>query len=211
MKLYQMDISPYTARCRLVVYAKGVEDKVEVIDPGNVKTDEYKAINPMGKIPALVTEDGQAIPESDVICEYLEDVFPDPDMTPAQKARIRTVSRVADMYVLNAMEPFFDVAKGGPKVDALLAYGHQKTNWGLDRLEEVLVGPYAAGDKLSYADGTVIAAIFYLLGVGKAFGMGDVLAARPKLNAYWQFIQTNDHAARIIKEMQDAMNKLMGK
>ncbi|MGB1088836.1 MAG: glutathione S-transferase family protein, partial [Alphaproteobacteria bacterium] len=124
MKLYQMDISPYTARCRLAIYAKGVEDKVEVIDPGNVKTAEYKAINPMGKIPALITEDGQAIPESDVICEYLEDAFPDTSLTPAAKANIRMVSRVADIYVLNAMEPFFDVAKGGPKVDELLAYGH---------------------------------------------------------------------------------------
>lgn len=211
MKLYQMDISPFTARCRLAIYAKGVEDKVEIIDPGSVKTAEYKAINPMGKIPALVTADGQAIPESDVICEYLEDMFPTPGLTPADKANLRLVSRVADIYVLNAMDPLFEVAKGGPRVPELLTYGVQKTNWGLDRLEEVLVGPYAAGENLTYADGTVIAAIFYLLGVGKAFGVGDAIDNRPKLNAYWKFIQTNEHAARIIKEMQDAMKKLMGK
>ena len=70
---------------RLVLYAKGLG--LEIIEPpGFHATTELKGdyftINPIGRVPALVTDDGRALPELEVICEYLEDAFPDPPMLP---------------------------------------------------------------------------------------------------------------------------------
>lgn len=212
MKLFSMDISPYTARARLQVYAKGLEDQIEIItpSPADLKSPDYLAMNPMGKIPALITDTGFGLPESDVICEYIEDTFPTPGISAETRAKVRLVSRVGDTYVLGAMEPMFDVAKGGPANDAILARALELTHWGLDRLEEVLVGPYAAGDDLTYADGTVLAILFYATTTGRMFGVEDPFPTRPKLAAYWQHIQKDETAARVLGEMQSALKALMG-
>ena len=50
--------------------------------PGGPRSDDYRAITPIGKIPALVVN-GQIIPESEAICEYLEDACPNPSGPPA--------------------------------------------------------------------------------------------------------------------------------
>ena len=50
--------------------------------PGGVRSDAYRAINPLGLVPALVIEDGTVLPESDLIVEYLDERFPEPRLLP---------------------------------------------------------------------------------------------------------------------------------
>ncbi len=70
----------------------------------DIHGSEYKKINPLGKIPALVAGD-QVVVESEVINEYLEDAFPAPKhisllpACPLARSRTRTVSRVRDLYM----------------------------------------------------------------------------------------------------------------
>ena len=74
MKLYSAELSPFAARPRVAIYAKTLP--VEILaHPADLKSPEYLAINPMGKLPALVLDDGTVIPESDTIVEYLADAF----------------------------------------------------------------------------------------------------------------------------------------
>jgi hypothetical protein len=57
------------ARVRYVIHAAGLNDRIDVKSPselGGLKSDEYKALHPMGKMPLLVLPTGQAIPESTV-------------------------------------------------------------------------------------------------------------------------------------------------
>lgn len=57
------------SRVRYVIYAAGLTDKVDIKSPGELgglKSDEYKGLHPMGKMPLLVLPSGQAIPESTV-------------------------------------------------------------------------------------------------------------------------------------------------
>ena len=82
MKLYQADLSPFASRVRIQLYAKQLD--VPFADPpGGLSSDEYKKINPTGRVPALEV-DGTVIPESTVIFEYLEDRFPEPSLQPAE-------------------------------------------------------------------------------------------------------------------------------
>ena len=113
MKLYQAYWSPFPTRVRLVIYAKGLD--VEIVDPDNfmepgADRDAYEKINPVMRIPTLVLDDGTALPESEIICEYLEDAFPEPSLRPkdpADLARVRLLSRLSDIYVVMAMVPLF--------------------------------------------------------------------------------------------------------
>jgi len=105
LKLYSGDLSPYSAKVRMQIYAKGIPDVVLERPVGFGTTDWWKT-SPIGRIPALELADGDIIPESEVISEYLEERYPTPRLlgaTPRETAAIRTVSRLADIYLMNNM------------------------------------------------------------------------------------------------------------
>src|SRR5271168_580854 len=111
MKLYQFFASPFPTRVRLILYAKGIP--FEIVEPpgfGNSKLPkgEYLKLNPLGRVPTLVLDDGRALPESEVICEYLEEAYPEPSLRPADswgRARARLLARLCDFYLVMAMVP----------------------------------------------------------------------------------------------------------
>ncbi len=74
MKLYGNKTSPFTRKVRVVAVELGVADLVEEIltDPFNSPAPEFLAANPLSRIPTLVTEKGEALPDSELIIEYLQ-------------------------------------------------------------------------------------------------------------------------------------------
>lgn len=73
MKLYSSKTSPYSRKVRVVVAELGLESRVEEVptDPFN-PSPEFLSANPLSKIPALVTEHGEALLDSGAIVEYLQ-------------------------------------------------------------------------------------------------------------------------------------------
>ncbi len=73
MKLYVTPGSPYARMARIVVLEKGLQARVEVI-PAKTRTagSPYYDINPSGRVPYLVRDDGVGLEESGVICDYLD-------------------------------------------------------------------------------------------------------------------------------------------
>lgn len=75
MKLYATPGSPYARMARIVVIEKGLQDRVEVIFAKTRTPDSpYYKINPSGRVPYLVRDDGVGLEESSVICAYLDRV-----------------------------------------------------------------------------------------------------------------------------------------
>ena len=73
MKLYATPGSPYARMARIVVLEKGLESRVEVIFAKTRTPDSpYYEINPSGRVPYLVRDDGVGMEESAVICSYLD-------------------------------------------------------------------------------------------------------------------------------------------
>lgn len=77
MRLYSSPTTPFGRKAQVAVLEAGLSDRVEVelvsgtpMDPGSLPVDR----NPLGKIPALVRDDGGAIYDSRVICRYLDDL-----------------------------------------------------------------------------------------------------------------------------------------
>src|SRR5512145_1893075 len=73
MKLYITPGSPYARMARIVVFEKGLERRVEIIAAQTRRAESpYYGINPSGRVPYLIRDDGVGLEESAVICAYLD-------------------------------------------------------------------------------------------------------------------------------------------
>lgn len=85
MKLYVSSASPYVRKCLVLAHELGLYDQIEQVTIITHPIDRNPVLvadNPLGKIPALFTDTGDAVFDSRVICEYLNDLakgsmFPD--------------------------------------------------------------------------------------------------------------------------------------
>ena len=73
MKLYITPGSPYARMARIVVLEKNLENRIEIIPAQTRVADSpYYRINPSGRVPCLIRDDGVALEESSVICAWLD-------------------------------------------------------------------------------------------------------------------------------------------
>lgn len=77
MKLYYSPLSPYVRKCMVVAQELGLADQIEKVELATTPldpNDQVVAANPLGRIPALVTEDQGTLMDSRVICRYLNHI-----------------------------------------------------------------------------------------------------------------------------------------
>jgi glutathione S-transferase len=208
MKLYSSYLSPFSGRARMAVYAKGLPVEISYPPQEGLNSPEYLAINPMGKMPCLLTRDGVGLPESEVILEYLEDKFPEPSLRPASpedRARVRLIARIGELYVGapgGALFGQFDPAKRDQAVvDATMTKLHQGLAW-LD--QHLSGGDYAVGDTLTTADCSLTPTLFFLTVYAKAFDRPDLIDDHPKVKRYIETVRANPAAAKVWDEMTAA-------
>lgn len=73
MKLYVTLTSPYARLARILVAEKHLESRVEIVEARTRSADSpYYRINPSGRVPYLVDDDGIGMEDSQVICAYLD-------------------------------------------------------------------------------------------------------------------------------------------
>jgi len=109
MKLYGAIASPYVARVVMYAKIKGIDLPLSEAPGGNIKSPEYLKLNPIGKMPTLDV-DGKGIGESSIICDYLEDMYPQKPGLPAdpyERARTRLIARIVDLYIAQHIGPLF--------------------------------------------------------------------------------------------------------
>ena len=90
-QLYHLPISPYARKVRLALAEKHLAFELRLEKPWD-RRPAYLELNPSGSIPTLVEENGFAVPDSWVICEYLDEAYPDTPLlghTLAERVEIR--------------------------------------------------------------------------------------------------------------------------
>lgn len=107
LELYHAGLTTCSKKARLCLVEKGLDYVSHYVNLRAFEhhTPEYLAINPNGVVPSLV-HDGRVIIDSTFINEYLEEVFPDPALAPADpvlKAKMRNWGKIADDYGLSAV------------------------------------------------------------------------------------------------------------
>jgi glutathione S-transferase len=209
MKLYSANLSPYASRVRLAIYAKGLDIEIAAPVGGGMKSAEYLALNPIGKVPALVTDDGTVIPESETILEYLEDAFPTPSLRPASaedKAKARLLSRIGDIYLMSQGAGLFGQMNPATRDQAVVDAAFAKLDESLGYLNVFMgPGPYAVGDRLTTADCSLAPLMFFMGLFGQVFGKSDLLSKHAKVAAYALHLRGDPHVKTVYAEMQEAM------
>ena len=206
MKLYSADLSPYSSKIRLQLYAKGLE-QVAIELPANFMTPAWRETSPIGRLPVLELDDGSIIPESDAIAAYLEEAYPTPSLlgvTPKESADVRVLARLADAYLITSV---FNLAGGqgrprreGELRDRFVANALR----GFEALEQILngAGGYACVGRLTLADCALVPALFMVENVLPHSDVDNPIAASRKVGAYWTAIQSEPAAARVLAEMR---------
>ena len=99
-------------RVRIALNLKGLDYQYRPIhlvrDGGEQNTSAYRQLNPLGLVPAFLHE-GQVLVQSLAICEYLEDVFPQPALLPqdaAGRARVRSLA----LSIASEIQPLNNLA-----------------------------------------------------------------------------------------------------
>ena len=161
--LYHLPLSPYARKVRLVLGEKRLPFELQVEKVWQ-RRPEYLALNPACTVPTLVDADGTAVADSAVICEYLEEAYPDaprllPDSVPARAEVRRLVAwfdgKFGNDVTRNLLgEKFMKrlLGQGNPDAGALRA-GYANLRHHLEYIGWLAeTRRWLAGDELSLAD-----------------------------------------------------------
>jgi glutathione S-transferase len=208
MKLHTGDLSPYSAKVRMQIYAKGISDIEFGIDP-SFRKGKFSEVSPIGRIPALDIGDGDIIPESEVIAEYLEEMYPEPSMlgtTPRDRAAVRTVSRIADIYLMNNIFMALPQLSRKTRNDAIRDLFVAQITRGMGALEKHIgTGEFAVGNTMTIADCTLVPALWLCQNTVPNLDVPPPIDGTVKVAAYWAKIRKNEIAAKVLAEMDRGM------
>lgn len=165
MKFYYAAPSPYARKAHATAIETGMADKMEM-EPTSPWTDPegYRDVNPVGKVPALVRDDGPALYQSNIICEYFDahgDTKVYPVAGPERWTALRQLAAadgILDASVLIRMEGMFH--EGDAVSQKLIDRQELSVAAAVDQLESeaddlngpVTIGQIAVACALGYRD-----------------------------------------------------------
>jgi len=183
---------------RWMLEETGCAYRTEILAFGpDMKAPGYLAVNPMGKVPAILHK-GKIVTEGAAVCAYLADAFPEAGLAPPPLDRAAYYRWM--FFAAGPVEAALSNKAFGFEVpaDRQRAIGYGSIENVVDTLDyAVTQSEYIAGDRFSAADVYVGSQI----GWGMMFG---TLEKRPAFEAYWQRISTRPAALRA-REIDDAL------
>jgi glutathione S-transferase len=165
--------------------------RTEIVGYGAQMKGEYRAINPMGKVPAITHGDA-VVTECAAICAYLADAFPAAGLAPEPTSRLRAPYYRWMFFAAGPLEAAVTNKALGvnvpPEREAMVGYGNFATV--MDALEgAVSVGDYILGERFSAADVYLGSQILW----GLQFGS---IERRPAFEAYGKRLASRPAAHR---------------
>jgi glutathione S-transferase len=157
--LHEHPLSPYVRKVKICMLEKGLAFERKTLAQADFESAGFTEKSPRREVPALVDGD-LTIVDSTIICEYLEERYPDPPLypkSPAERARVRMLEEIADTSLEAAVWGLFEVRffgrATGELADKLLAAGTRVIERELDRIEKELQSrPFLTGDTFGIAD-----------------------------------------------------------
>jgi len=196
--LYDVPVSNNGARCRLILYKKEIpDDEVTIVSPmdmGGLRSPEYLALNPQGKMPLLSIKDGMNLPESDTICRYLMSTYADkgPDFLP-NDPKSNLIARIHDIYIATIQGVLYKAAPPfgifATRSDALKELQKQ-LNVIDDLIDNDKEGIYLCGNDVSLADATLFPTMIFVDSMLPKFGVEG--GVPPKIAKWFNEVREKD-------------------
>jgi glutathione S-transferase len=214
MKLYGAIASPYVARVVMYAKIKGIDLPLAEA-PGGIKSPEYLKLNPIGKMPTLDV-DGKGIGESTIICDYLEDVYPQKSGLPADpydRARSRLIARIVDLYIAQQVGPLFRQMNPATRDQAVIETANKELAKTYGYAEHAMgSGPFCVGATPTLGDCALSATTMMMKKILAAgnFGITDPTDSG-RLATWWKAMEGNAHCGPVLQEYGTAFDGFMKK
>ncbi len=183
MKLYQ-SIGPNPRVVNMFLAEKGVDLERAPVDlmGGENRREPYLSKNPAGQTPCLELDDGTVIAEITTICEYIEELHPEPALigkTAEERAETRMWTRRVDLNICEPLANGFRYSQGlalfTPRMrclpeaaDGLKAIAQDKLTW----LDGLIAGKsFVAGKRLTLADILLFCFLDFSANVGQPLNL----------------------------------------
>lgn len=178
--------------------------ETEIIQYDQLKSEQYLAVNPMGKVPAIKHR-GHVVTECAGICAYLADVFPDSGMGPRDDEKADYYRWF--FYAAGPTEAAISNRAAGWEVPAEKErmFGYGTTDRVIAVLDELLsLRDYVCGERFTAADVYLGSQIMFPMQFGMLPERASFLRYRDRLQARDAYKRANDIDSRLIAEAQAA-------
>lgn len=211
MKLYYHPVSPYAQKALVGFHEKGATftpEIVQVMDPES--RTAYRRINPHGKIPTLVLDDGTVISESSIVLDYVDaHVDGGTRLVPEEREaarEVRALDRKFDLYVIDPMGViFFDSRKPeAARNPAAVAEARATLEISYGLFDQLLASrTWAAGEAFSLAACAAAPALSYA-------SMVHPFPERKNLMAYLGRLRERPSFGRVLAEAAPFFARMAG-
>ena len=212
LKLCGFRLSNYHNKVRLQLFEKGVTFEE---DSGCRPTqkEEWLARSPMGKVPLLETDAGNLC-ESQVICDYIEEAYPQNPLYPADpfaKAKVRELIAVIELHLELVARRLYGQLSGKQVSDETKEQVQKDLLKGVRALRALArFDPYIAGSELTLADCAAFVSL-PLVSLGSRIVLGkDALEELPQVKPYLKMLRERPAFATVDadrKAAQEAVAK----
>jgi glutathione S-transferase len=211
LKLCGFRVSNYHNKVRIALLEKGIEHE-EDFTARPSQSEEFLARSPLGKVPFLELAGGRRVSESDAICEYLEEIYPQKPLLPRdpwQRAKVRELVLFLELHVeLVARRLYGQVFFGKEPSESAKQSVERELGKGLKGLRALVkFDPFIAGPELTLAD---CAAFCHLplvtLTTKIAYGR-DFLEDLPQVKPYIAMLKQRPAFARVDEDRKAAQKK----
>lgn len=160
--LFHLWLHPFSRKVRIVLTEKKLDFELQIEKIWERRT-EFLALNPAGDVPVLIEQDGTTLANSQVICEYLEEVYPEVNLLghdPVQRAETRRLVSWFDVKFerevtanLVGEKLMKRLIKAGEPHGPSIRAGHANIHYHLDYIGFLTEKrKWLAGDNFSLAD-----------------------------------------------------------
>ena len=208
LKLCGFHVSNYHNKVRLALLEKGVPFE-EDANCRPSQSGDWLARSPLGKVPIIELDGGRRIAESEVICEYLEEAFPQKPLLPKdpfERAKVRELVTFIELHVeLVARRLYGKVFFGKDVSEEVKQAAQKELAKGLRALKALAkFRPYIAGSDLTLADCAAFVSLpLVSLATKHTFGR-DFLDDLPQVKPYLKMLGERPAFAKVNEDRKAA-------
>ena len=209
LRLCGFRISNYHNKVRIALLEKGIPfEEDESCKPS--QESAFLARSPLGKVPWIELDGGRRLAESEAICEYLEETYPDKPLMPKdpyERAKVRELITFIEWYGEMVARRLYGQAYfgSGPVSESTKQSVEKDLEKGVRALKTMMkFSPFIAGSQLTLADCAAFVHLPLLSRTTKIVYGRDFLADVPQVKPYLEMLKQRPAFARVDEDRKAA-------